>query len=234
MVRHSNNRRRLADPLELLPRGLNKLHSMWLNLVYPFAVIGTKVSIHYTCHIYRNTAHRIKLGSSVIVGKDAHLGVSVPPEETGDPVIIIDDNCLLGWRSHISAKNCVHLERDVMVSSSVLIMDHSHAYEDVTLPIRLQGITQGGRIRIGQGSWIGEGAVIYCGNGELVLGRNCVVAANSVVTRSFAPFSVVSGNPARVVKQFDPVKRVWVLGSVRSGDQEIAKEKQACSPVDCF
>jgi acetyltransferase-like isoleucine patch superfamily enzyme len=95
-------------------------------------------------------------------------------------------------------------------------MDHSHAYEDITVPIREQGVTEGGRIRIGQGSWIGFGAAIVCPKGELTLGRNCVVGANSVVTRSFPPYSVIAGNPAKVVKQFDPVKQAWVQGSVRS------------------
>jgi acetyltransferase-like isoleucine patch superfamily enzyme len=91
-------------------------------------------------------------------------------------------------------------------------MDHGHAYEDIGVPIREQGVTEGGRIRIGQGSWIGFGAAIVCPKGELTLGRNCVVGANSVVMRSFPPYSVISGNPARVIKQYDPAKNRWVLG----------------------
>jgi acetyltransferase-like isoleucine patch superfamily enzyme len=55
------------------------------------------------------------------------------------------------------------------------------------------------------------------------LGQNCVVAAHSVVTRSAAPYSVLSGNPAVVVRQFDPAKRTWVVGSVRSAETELVK-----------
>jgi acetyltransferase-like isoleucine patch superfamily enzyme len=93
-------------------------------------------------------------------------------------------------------------------------MDHNHAFEDVTVPIALQGTTKGGTIRIEAGCWIGFGAAIVCNEGELVIGRNSVVGVNSVVTRSIPPYSVVSGNPARVVKQFDPMKGKWVLGSI--------------------
>jgi acetyltransferase-like isoleucine patch superfamily enzyme len=56
-----------------------------------------------------------------------------------------------------------------------------------------------------------------------VLGRNCVVAANAVVTRSFPPYSVIFGDPARVIKQFHPVKNAWVLGSVPSAQTERTK-----------
>jgi acetyltransferase-like isoleucine patch superfamily enzyme len=94
-------------------------------------------------------------------------------------------------------------------------MDHNHAYEDVELPIRLQPATPGGRIRIEQGCWIGQGAAIVCDKGELVLGRNCVVAANALITRSFPPNSVIVGNPARLGRQYDPVMQSWNGGSGR-------------------
>ena len=100
-------------------------------------------------------------------------------------------------------------------------MDHGHAHEDITLPIKHQGITAGGRIRIEQGCWIGRGAAIVCSQGELVLGRNSVVAVNAVVTRSFPPYSVIVGNPARAVKQFDPAKRAWVMGSCRPTETQL-------------
>jgi acetyltransferase-like isoleucine patch superfamily enzyme len=159
----------------------------------------------------------------VRIKKDAYLGVSLPPEEEGEPVIVIDDNCVVHWRSQIDARNYIHLERDVLVAQDVLIIDHGHAYEDVALPIDEQGYTKGGRIRIGQGSWIAHGAAIICSQGELVLGRNCVVGAGAVVTRSAPPYSVLSGNPARIVKQYDPVKQAWVMGSVRAVEAELTR-----------
>jgi acetyltransferase-like isoleucine patch superfamily enzyme len=211
------------DPLRLIPRAMTKLYTLWLSVTYPFASRGRNLSIHYTCNLRRVVAHRIKLGSSIIIGKDAWLNVSAPPEEKGEPVIVIEDNSRIGARCQISGKNCIHLEREVTLSSSVLVMDHSHAYEDITVPISEQGATGGGRIRIGQGCWIGFGTAIICPKGELTLGRHCVVGANSVVTRSYPPYSVIMGNPAKVVKQFDPVKNAWVLGSVRAEETALTK-----------
>jgi acetyltransferase-like isoleucine patch superfamily enzyme len=81
-----------------------------------------------------------------------------------------------------------------------LLIDNNHVYEAVTTPINRQGTTPGGRIRIGVGCRIGHGVAVLCDRGELILGRNCVVAPGAVVTRTFPPDSVLSGNPARIVQ----------------------------------
>jgi acetyltransferase-like isoleucine patch superfamily enzyme len=168
----------------------------------------------------RPTAPKIKLGNSIFIGKDTWLNVTGMEEGKVEPAIVIDDKALIGPRVQISAKNCIHIERDATISTSVLIMDHSHGYEDTRLPISEQSITEGGRIRIGQGCWIGHGAAIVCTKGELVLGRNCVVGANAVVRRSFPPYSVIFGNPAIVIRQYDEAKKMWVPGSGRFADPE--------------
>jgi lipopolysaccharide O-acetyltransferase len=49
----------------------------------------------------------------------------------------------------------------------------------------------------------------------LVLGNHCVVAANALVTKSFPPYCLIMGNPARAVQHFDPIKKAWVLGDSR-------------------
>jgi len=200
--------------LRFLPKSLTKLYSIWLSLTYPFASNGSNLSVHYTCDLLRSRAHRIKLGDSVQILKDAILDVLAPPEQNGEPIIVLDDHAQIGYRCLISAKNHIHIERDVIMAQSVAIIDHGYADTDRSPSPGEPGGNEGGRIRIGQGSWIGQGAAIVCTGDELVLGRNCVVAAKAVVTQSFPPHSVVFGNPARVIKQFDPARKIWVLGSI--------------------
>jgi acetyltransferase-like isoleucine patch superfamily enzyme len=228
-VRHSNHRPRFMDPLELLPRGLTKLYSIWISLVYPFASKGRKLSFHFTSQVDRQRAVRISIGNSVSLKKDACLNVATE-DPTGDPVIVIGDNCSLGYGTFVSAKNRIHLERDVLVGQQVTILDHSHAYEDITTPIANQGITEGGRIRIGQGSWIGRGSAIMCARGELTIGRNCVVGVNSMVTRSIPDYSVVFGSPAMIIRQYDPETRAWRMGSKGNRGAHIAEALSV--PID--
>ena len=198
------------DPLQFLPRALTSLYSRWVRLSYPFASLGKGLSVHPYCDWQRSQAHRISLGNHVQIRKDALLRVAASSVQSDEPAIIVDDETCLGPACQLIAKNRVHIERDVLIGQSVLITDHGYSVEEVA-GVQSQRISEGGRVRIGQGSWIGYRAAIVCNKGELVLGRNCVVAANSLVTRSFPPYSVIFGNPARVIRQYDPAKKRWVL-----------------------
>ncbi len=199
------------DPLSWINRTLTKLRILWMRRTYPFVSLGSDFRIHFSCDLKRSLAPYIKIGNSVFLDRDVWVNIPEPPAD-GKPVIIFDDGVKVGRRCVISAKNRIHFERDVIFAPSVLVMDHNHAFEDVNLPITQQGVTEGGTIRIEEGCWIGFGAAIVCGQGELVIGRNSVIGANSVVTRSVPPYAVVTGNPGRVVRSYDPAGKQWVIG----------------------
>ena len=54
--------------------------------------------------------------------------------------------------------------------------------------------------------WVGANAVILPG---VTLGKHCVVAAGSVVSRPIPAYTVCAGSPARVIKRYDPVTKEW-------------------------
>lgn len=216
------------DPLTLLRRSGNKLHSIWLGFTYPFASVGRKLSIQYPFHLKRPLAAQIAIGNSVIIGKDTF--VNIVRDNTDSVKLTIDDNCAIGARSVISAKNSIIIERDVITGMSVLIQDHQHARERGDLPIRDQGETPGGRIRIEQGCWIGQGAAILCNEGELVIGRNSVVGVNSVVARSLPPYSVIVGNPGIALKQMGAARERPDNKTDRAGGARPAGEHRNGAP----
>ena len=193
-------------------RTIRKLNSLRLATTYPFASIGKRFSAHPTCDLRRSVAGYMKIGNGVLFERNVRLDVPLVPKKD-ELVIIIGDGCVFGQRTTILSINRVEIEKNSIFAGSTLITDHNHAFEDVAIPIRDQGGTEGGTVRIEEGCWIGFGAAIVSSQGELVIGRNSVVGANSLVTRSIPPYSVVTGNPARVVKHFDTTKGEWVLGS---------------------
>lgn len=188
----------LDDREGFFSRVLTKLNSLWVNATFPFAGKRRDLSLHYASDISRRSARHIRLGSHVQIGR--HTWLSSGSADNDEINITIEDDSRIGARCTISAKNSVYLERDVVLASNVLIIDNNHAYEDVDTPIAQQGTTPGGTIHIEEGCRIGAGVAIICEKGELVLGRNSMVAPRSVITRSFPPHSVLSGNPARIVR----------------------------------
>ena len=83
-MHQSNRRLPFKDPLELVPRALTKLYSIWISLAYPFASKGRNLSFHFTTHMDRQKAARIHLGNSVSLKKDAWLNV-VSENPMGNP-----------------------------------------------------------------------------------------------------------------------------------------------------
>jgi acetyltransferase-like isoleucine patch superfamily enzyme len=219
----TKSRIRFEDPLAYMAQAICKLYSWWVRAIYPFAFLGKKLTIHFPFRLDRRVANQVSLGNSITIGKDAWL--NTVGEDTGEVRIVIEDNCNIGARDIFSARNSIHIESDVMIATSVLIQDHHHAYEDVTLPISQQGVTAGGRIRIERGCWIGQGAAIVCNEGVLVVGANSVVGSNALVTRSYPSNSVIIGNPARLARQFSPAKGTWIGGEAgRAAGTDAARQ----------
>jgi len=212
------------DPLSIVGRTFRKFCIHLINLIYPFAGKGRDLRINYSVEMDRSAAQRMKFGNWIRIRNDVRLQVVAPYDEAGEPVIVMDDETDIGPQCTICARNMIHLEQEVTLGQSVLIMDHSPAHQDIHTPIKDQGVSDGGRIRIGKGSFIAQGSVILCDKGELVIGRNSIIAANSLVTKSFPAYSLIAGNPARMVQQFDPVEGVWVLGGTRSKSNGAARK----------
>jgi len=86
--------------------------------------------------------------------------------------------------------------KNTLLGSGVHIMsgNRQHIYNDPDLYIKDQGGVLE-KISIGKDCWIGNGALILAN-----IGDKCVVGAGSVVTNDIPAFSIVAGNPAKLIK----------------------------------
>jgi abequosyltransferase len=199
----------MSQPPMSLSRLRVALHTRWIRTRYPFHAFGTGNSVHHSCQLDPNIAKGVSFGSGIYVGKDCWIN-AVAADTNPAPSIIVGNGCRIGRRNVISARNLIQIEDDVLFAPGVLLMDHSHQYSDVNLPIHAQGLTGGGTIVVERNCWIGYGAAVLSTHGELRIGRNTIIGANAVVRSSLPPFSVAVGNPAKVVKRFDPGSGEWV------------------------
>ncbi|HLX86807.1 MAG TPA: acyltransferase [Terriglobales bacterium] len=204
------------DALEWIPRLATKFYTNWLRYTYPFAQFGRRVSVHYSCQIERAVATGIELGERVYLAPNVSLHVDEGTADQGTDAqakIVIGRGCGIGRDTTISARNQIVLGEDVLIGPAVVISDHMGGASEVP---ELQGTANGtgpqnsGQIFIDRNCWLGYRAAILCGDGPITIGRNSVVAANAVVTKSFPPYSVIAGNPAKVIKQYDPSSGKWV------------------------
>jgi acetyltransferase-like isoleucine patch superfamily enzyme len=148
----------------------------------------------------------IHIGAGTLLGPHLTLSAGMVPGQQciSDPVVRIGDRCLIGKGSGIVGHLAIDIGNDVWTGHHVYITDQNHGYEDVARPISQQAQPER-PVRIGNGSWLGHGAVVLPGS---IIGSHVAVGAGSVVTGELPDYSVCAGAPARPVRQL--VDGEWV------------------------
>jgi len=90
------------------------------------------------------------------------------------------------------------IEDDVLIGSCTHIYVSNHQYSDLSRPIAQQGHIEPKPVTLKKGCWVGANVTILPG---VIIGENSVVGAGSIVTKDVSAYTVVCGNPARVIKE---------------------------------
>lgn len=118
----------------------------------------------------------------------------------GDPHFLeLGDYIYIGPYSNIWSKGGVFIGDGSIISSRVTIHSSNHNYSNCEmLPYDSKTILK--PVSIGKACWIGDSVMISPG---VTIGDCCVVAMGSVVTKDVEPYSVIGGNPAKIIKKRD-------------------------------
>ena len=126
--------------------------------------------------------------------------------ESFSPKLIIGNNVLMGRRTTILCADSITIGDDCMFASDCFISDENHGM-DPSLGIRYerQKLTTK-PVSIGKNVWIGEKAMIMPG---VTIGDNSVIGGGSVVTKDVPANTLVAGNPAKAIKQYNYSTHSW-------------------------
>ena len=197
-----------------------KLYPLLIGEMGRGVVIGAGVTIRHP--------HRIRLGDRVIVDDHGVLdakGRSGAKRDDEPWTIDIGADGVIGRNTVLSCKsmgenagritlaervnisvNCTLLsETDFTIGTKVLIAGHcyliaggNHGTDRTDVPILDQPMIEKGGIDIGDHCWLGANVTVLDG---VVIGRDSVIAAGAVVTRSVPEYTVAGGVPAKVLKE---------------------------------
>ena len=187
-----------VDTISKISEKWRVIKSQWI--AGKMAEAGDGVFFKYVAQLH--APQFIQIGNNTSFGKDLYLtawgGIS-----NSDPNLSIGNNCSFGAYNHITCANKITIGDSLLTGKWVTITDNSHGETDKdTLGMRPQKrpITSKGPVVIGNNVWIGDKATILPG---VTIGDGAVIAANAVVTKDVPAYSVVGGNPAKVIKRND-------------------------------
>jgi maltose O-acetyltransferase len=145
----------------------------------PFALLSGKFRTLLTRGIIN------KCGKSVDIEKGAKFS----------PNISIGNYSGLGINSTVQSG--VTIKDYVMMGPNVSIYTKNHK-TDLDKPMIFQGFDKEEAVVIGNDVWIGANVIILPG---VKIGDGAIIGAGSVVTKDVEEYSIVAGNPAKVVKR---------------------------------
>lgn len=109
--------------------------------------------------------------------------------------VVIGKNVQINEFSRI--RNVI-IGNDVMIAPYVYILHSGHNFDSKEVTMRFQGEKFYQHTIIEDDVWIGARSIINAGK---TIGKGAIVAAGSVVTKDVEPYTIVGGNPAKIIKK---------------------------------
>lgn len=124
-----------------------------------------------------------------------------------EPNLRIGNRTQLGLSFTAICTDKLHIGDDVLIAAGVLVTTQNHGMDPESGKSYQRQPLISAPVRIDNGCWIGERAVILPG---VTIGEKCIIGANSVVNKDIPAYSIAAGIPARVIKVWDFDQHCWV------------------------
>lgn len=168
------------------------MKKFWGVIYYLFARHLPHYTMFYSLGLYRIRYYvakkmMFKCGKRNKIGQGAMIGSGTNVTMGSDSSIGKD--CVL---SH------VNLGSNVMMGEGVVFYAANHKFNDIQIPMALQGMELPRIIIIEDDVWLGAFSIVLPSCTKI--GKGSIIAAGSVVTKDVPSYAIVGGNPAKVIK----------------------------------
>lgn len=129
----------------------------------------------------------LKCGRNVNIERMAFFGSGVN--------LVIGENSGLGINCVVPSD--IIIGKNVMMGPNVYILEANHNFESKEKPMIDQGNTLRKQCFIEDDVWIGRQVIFTPGR---IVKIGSIVGAGTVLTKDFDPYSVIGGNPSKLIK----------------------------------
>tara|TARA_Y100000389_G_C17330128_1_gene447626 strand:+ start:182 stop:625 length:444 start_codon:yes stop_codon:yes gene_type:complete len=109
----------------------------------------------------------------------------------------IGNDNFFGQNTYLIANGGIEIGNKCAIAADCKLVTRNHTYKDKNIPIIDQPHTYKS-ITIEDDCWLGYNVIILSG---VTLGKGCIVAAGSIVTKSFPSYSIIAGVPANIIRK---------------------------------
>ena len=156
----------------------------------------------------------VDIGKKLTTGKYCRIEVFVHEDNYRDKKKVIEfgNNVTLNDSVHIAGYHSVKIGSNVLIASKVFISDHNHGKYLDSDPLSSPDVSPNDRpisarpVVIEDNVWLGEFVAVLPG---VTIGKGSIIGAMSVVNKSIPPNCIAVGSPAKVIKQYDFVEKLW-------------------------
>lgn len=185
---------------------IKKLYFFFGYLMHGIGInCGKHVEFRWTGRM--KNRRKITIGDDCFLGKNFRLYSWEKSDKNGEfGIIEIGNRVKMQEDCYISAMDLVHIGDDVLMGGGIMINDNNHGMDPLSqLSYCAQSCTYSAVI-IENGVWIGEKVCILKG---VTVGEKSIIGAGSIVTKDVPPYTIVAGNPAKVIKRYNFDSGEW-------------------------
>lgn len=147
-----------------------------------YGILSGRKLRYYCCkHIFKHC------GKDVNIERGAQFG-------SGRNVIIGDYS---GIGINVNIPNDIIIGNYVMMGPDCYILYQNHIFSNTEVPMMFQGTTEGKNVIIDDDVWIGGKVIITPGRH---IAKGTIIAAGCILTKDFPEYSIIGGNPSRMIR----------------------------------